>query len=85
MFELGIILKRKNVLTGTVKWFNAEKGYGFIVPDKGGDDVIVHIAALEKAGLKNLNEGSKVSYEVKETSVENLQIATANKETVTQA
>jgi CspA family cold shock protein len=49
------------VATGTVKWFDAEKGYGYIVPDQGGDDVIVHIAALEKAGFKNLNEGTKVS------------------------
>ena len=50
--------------TGTVKWFNATKGYGFIQPDAGGKDVFVHISAVEKAGLGNLNEGAKVSYEV---------------------
>ncbi len=50
--------------TGTVKWFNAAKGYGFIQPDSGGKDVFVHISAVEKAGLGSLNEGAKVSYEV---------------------
>ena len=49
--------------TGTVKWFNATKGFGFIQPDSGGKDVFVHISAVEKAGLSNLNEGAKVSYE----------------------
>ena len=49
---------------GTVKWFNATKGYGFIQPDTGGKDVFVHISAVEKAGLSSLNEGAKVSYEV---------------------
>ena len=49
---------------GTVKWFNATKGYGFIQPDGGGRDVFVHISAVEKAGLSSLNEGAKVSYEV---------------------
>ena len=48
---------------GTVKWFNATKGYGFIQPDSGGKDVFVHISAVEKAGLSSLNEGAKVSYE----------------------
>ena len=47
--------------TGTVKWFNATKGFGFIQPDNGGKDVFVHISAVEKAGLSNLNEGAKVS------------------------
>ena len=46
-----------NVAVGTVKWFNATKGYGFIQPDTGGKDVFVHISAVEKAGLGNLNEG----------------------------
>ena len=49
---------------GTVKWFNATKGYGFIQPDTGGKDVFVHISAVEKAGLSSLNEGAKVSFEV---------------------
>ncbi len=49
---------------GTVKWFNATKGFGFIQPDAGGKDVFVHISAVEKAGLSSLNEGAKVSYEV---------------------
>ncbi|MDP3745547.1 MAG: cold-shock protein [Phenylobacterium sp.] len=52
--------------TGTVKWFNATKGFGFIQPDDGGKDVFVHISAVERAGLRSLNEGDKVSYEEKE-------------------
>jgi CspA family cold shock protein len=50
--------------TGTVKWFNSVKGYGFIQPDDGGQDVFVHISAVERAGLGQLNEGQKVSYEI---------------------
>jgi len=50
--------------TGTVKWFNAQKGFGFIQPDDGGKDVFVHISAVERAGMSNLNEGQKISYEV---------------------
>ena len=50
--------------SGTVKWFNATKGYGFIQPDTGGKDVFVHISAVEKAGFTSLVEGAKVSYEV---------------------
>jgi cold shock protein len=53
-----------DVATGTVKWFNPAKGFGFIQPDSGGKDVFVHISAVEKAGLSTLNEGAKVSYEV---------------------
>ena len=50
--------------TGTVKWFNAEKGYGFIQPDDGGKDVFVHISAVEQAGMRNLQEAQKVEFEV---------------------
>ena len=50
--------------TGSVKWFNTEKGYGFIQPDQGGKDVFVHISAVERAGMRTLNEGQKVSYEL---------------------
>jgi cold shock protein len=64
---------------GTVKWFNATKGYGFIQPDGGGKDVFVHISAVEKAGYTSLAEGAKVSFEVVanrgKESVENLRIS----------
>ncbi|MEL6481100.1 MAG: cold-shock protein [Pseudomonadota bacterium] len=50
--------------TGTVKWFNTEKGYGFIAPDEGGKDVFVHITAVQKAGLPGLQDNQKVSYEL---------------------
>ncbi|GJE58840.1 cold-shock protein [Methylobacterium trifolii] len=50
--------------TGTVKWFNETKGYGFIQPDEGNKDVFVHISAVERAGMRNLIEGQKVSYDV---------------------
>ena len=52
--------------TGTVKWFNTTKGYGFIQPDDGGKDVFVHISAVERAGLRALNEGQKLSFQLKE-------------------
>ncbi|MDP2258720.1 MAG: cold-shock protein [Caulobacter sp.] len=52
--------------TGTVKWFNTTKGYGFIQPDDGGADVFVHISAVERAGLRSLNEGQKVSYDLEQ-------------------
>jgi CspA family cold shock protein len=54
----------ETVAVGTVKWFNATKGYGFIQPDTGGKDVFVHISAVEKAGFTTLVDGAKVSYEV---------------------
>jgi CspA family cold shock protein len=50
--------------TGTVKWFNTTKGYGFIMPQEGGKDVFVHITAVQAAGLRGLNEGQQISYEV---------------------
>lgn len=66
--------------TGIVKWFNNQKGFGFIQPDDGGSDVFVHISAVERAGLSNLAEGQKLSYEVKvdtrrgKSSAENLRV-----------
>ncbi len=67
--------------TGTVKWFNSTKGFGFIEPDQGGPDVFVHISAVERSGMNGLNEGQKISYEVVQdkrsgkNSAENLQSA----------
>jgi cold shock protein len=64
---------------GTVKWFNTTKGYGFIVPQDGGKDVFVHITAVQAAGLRGLNEGQRVSYEVNiergKEAATNLQLA----------
>ncbi len=64
---------------GTVKWFNTAKGYGFIAPEDGSKDAFVHISAVERAGLRSLNEGQKVSYELQpgqhgKSSAENLSI-----------
>ena len=50
--------------TGVVKWFNGQKGFGFIQPQDGGQDVFVHISAVERAGMRDLNEGQKISYDV---------------------
>jgi cold shock protein len=67
--------------TGTVKWFNAQKGFGFIQPADGGKDVFVHISAVERAGLTTLNEGQQLSYELVtdrqrgKTSAEKLSVA----------
>jgi cold shock protein len=58
--ELG----EMKMANGTVKWFNSQKGFGFIQPDDGGADVFVHISAVERAGLRDLQEGQKVSYEI---------------------
>jgi CspA family cold shock protein len=68
------------VSTGTVKWFNKVKGYGFIAPDDGSKDVFVHISAVERAGLGTLNEGQKVSFDLSrgkdgKTSADNLKSA----------
>jgi CspA family cold shock protein len=66
--------------TGTVKWFNGQKGFGFIAPDDGGQDVFVHISAVERAGLEGLAEGQKISYEIQvdrkrgKSSAENLRV-----------
>ena len=54
--------------TGTVKWFNAQKGFGFIQPDDGGNDAFVHISAVERAGGSNLREGQKIEYELTQDS-----------------
>ena len=66
--------------TGTVKWFNATKGYGYIAPDDGGKDVFVHISAVERAGINRLNDGQAVTYDLEKgrdgrSSATNLQLA----------
>jgi cold shock protein len=63
---LAYFFQDTDMASGTVKWFNAQKGFGFIQPDSGGKDVFVHISAVERAGLNGLNEGQKISYEVQE-------------------
>ena len=60
----GALTTEAIMATGTVKWFNPQKGFGFIQPDTGGADVFVHISAVERAGLNNLNEGQKISFDV---------------------
>lgn len=69
------------MITGTVKFFNATKGFGFIQPDNGGPDVFVHISAVERAGMRSINEGQKLSFEVVKdnrsgkSAAQNLQVA----------
>lgn len=74
-------LKDTKMATGTVKWFNSTKGYGFIQPDAGGADVFVHISAVERAGMRDLREGQKLSYELAtergKTSAANLKVVDA--------
>jgi CspA family cold shock protein len=71
----------EKMTTGTVKWFNGQKGFGFIQPNEGGNDVFVHISAVERAGLSGLAEGQKVTFEIKtdkmrgKSSAENLALA----------
>jgi cold shock protein len=60
----GLLRGARAMATGTMKWFNATKGFGFIQPDAGGADVFVHISAVERAGMRDLNEGQKIAYEV---------------------
>jgi CspA family cold shock protein len=62
--QLSPYLKEVSMTQGTVKWFNDQKGFGFIHPDDGGKDVFVHISAVERAGMRSLSEGQKVSYEI---------------------
>jgi CspA family cold shock protein len=76
----GVLLEGQIMTTGVVKWFNGQKGYGFIQPDDGGKDVFVHISAVERAGLHGLNEGQRISFELRadpkrgKTNAENLQV-----------
>jgi len=67
LHALSLSLTRIQIIaSGTVKWFNGTKGFGFIQPDDGGKDVFVHISAVERAGLNGLNEGQKITYEVQQ-------------------
>ena len=73
-------MKERTMASGTVKWFNSQKGYGFIQPDDGSKDVFVHISAVERAGLGSLNENQKVTFELErgqqgKTSAVNLQVS----------
>lgn len=79
-FTLDYAKDEDEMAIGTVKWFNAQKGYGFIQPEDGSKDVFVHISAVERAGMGNLHEGQKVSFELErgqqgKTSAVNLQQA----------
>ena len=74
------LLEEIAMTTGTVKWFNPSKGFGFIEPEDGSNDAFVHISAVERAGLSTLNEGQKVTYELQagqngKSSAENLSVS----------
>src|ERR1700752_1565288 len=77
----GCALWRRKMTTGTVKWFNGQKGFGFIQPNDGGADVFVHISAVERAGLSGLAEGQRVTFEIRtdrmrgKVSADNLTLA----------
>jgi CspA family cold shock protein len=78
--RVAVLLGDDIMASGTVKWFNAQKGYGFIQPDDGSKDVFVHISAVERSSLGTLNEGQKIRYEIQsgqqgKLSAENLQSA----------
>jgi cold shock protein len=77
----GKKIRNLQMATGIVKWFNPTKGYGFVAPEQGGNDVFVHISAVEKAGLSTLNEGQRISYELAtnkgKTSAENIKLLAA--------
>jgi len=61
---VSVFLQEADMAQGTVKWFNPQKGFGFIQPDNGGSDVFVHMSALERAGMRSLNEGQKIIFDV---------------------
>jgi CspA family cold shock protein len=78
--DLNPLLEEIAMTTGTVKWFNPSKGFGFIEPEDGSNDAFVHISAVERAGLSTLNEGQKVTYELQagqngKSSAENLSVS----------
>ena len=77
--DFTLLLEEITMTTGTVKWFNTAKGFGFIEPEDGSNDAFIHISAVERAGLSSLNEGQKVSYELQagqngKSSAENLSV-----------
>jgi CspA family cold shock protein len=64
IIHVSVFLQEADMAQGTVKWFNPQKGFGFIQPDNGGSDVFVHMSALERAGMRSLNEGQKIIFDV---------------------
>jgi CspA family cold shock protein len=73
-----IFLRRYWFMTGTVKWFNAQKGYGFISNDEGGEDVFVHFSAIQSEGFKTLEEGQKVSFETEQDPKDSKKLRAVN-------